>query len=63
MNSTRAVDVSIQAVSPALICIKAPCTIVAAALPNPLAGRSLYGVDLYRSNSDPPLRALTIRLG
>jgi hypothetical protein len=39
--------VSIQAVSPALICIKAPCTIVAAALPNPLAGE---------------LRALTIGL-
>jgi hypothetical protein len=35
MNNTRAVDVSIQAVSPALICIKAPHTIVAAALPNP----------------------------
>jgi hypothetical protein len=35
------VDVSIQAVSPALICIKAPCTIVAAALPKPLAGKLL----------------------
>src|SRR5215471_139687 len=59
MNSTRAVEVSIQAVSPALICMKAPRTIMGGAAE---PARGLHSLRREPMSSRSGVATATIRL-